>query len=174
MSHHHGHLQNVYFMHCLVPYYNDPTVTGASLRVQMRRLRPSVSLAPPQSLLAPSLAPHTRCRRHPRCPLGAVTPVEDLILRALWRAHGVGCDTLGNSGGRPGSLGPTGKTLTPSGPQSCDRIKQSASGTKRRVFIVETMGGYCGYLATVTGIAVGADAAYVFEDPFNIQDLKVS
>lgn len=36
------------------------------------------------------------------------------------------------------------------------------------------MGGYCGYLATVTGIAVGADAAYVFEDPFNIHDLKVS
>lgn len=36
------------------------------------------------------------------------------------------------------------------------------------------MGGYCGYLATVTGIAVGADAAYIFEDPFNIQDLKVS
>lgn len=42
------------------------------------------------------------------------------------------------------------------------------------MFIVETMGGYCGYLATVTGIAVGADAAYIFEDPFNIQDLKVS
>ncbi|XP_077851603.1 ATP-dependent 6-phosphofructokinase, liver type isoform X7 [Macaca mulatta] len=58
--------------------------------------------------------------------------------------------------------------------ESCDRIKQSASGTKRRVFIVETMGGYCGYLATVTGIAVGADAAYVFEDPFNIHDLKVN
>ncbi|XP_005070759.1 ATP-dependent 6-phosphofructokinase, liver type isoform X1 [Mesocricetus auratus] len=58
--------------------------------------------------------------------------------------------------------------------ESCDRIKQSASGTKRRVFIVETMGGYCGYLATVTGIAVGADAAYVFEDPFNIHDLKAN
>lgn len=42
------------------------------------------------------------------------------------------------------------------------------------MFIVETMGGYCGYLATVTGIAVGADAAYIFEDPFNIQELKVS
>lgn len=70
---------------------------------------------------------------------------------------------------------PLGRTLTtPGAPQSCDRIKQSASGTKRRVFIVETMGGYCGYLATVTGIAVGADAAYIFEDPFNIQDLKVS
>uniref|UniRef100_A0A8C0JAY5 Phosphofructokinase, liver type n=1 Tax=Chelonoidis abingdonii TaxID=106734 RepID=A0A8C0JAY5_CHEAB len=58
--------------------------------------------------------------------------------------------------------------------QSCDRIKQSASGTKRRVFIVETMGGYCGYLSTVTGIAVGADAAYVYEDPFTIHDLKVN
>uniref|UniRef100_A0A8C5RGB1 Phosphofructokinase, liver type n=1 Tax=Laticauda laticaudata TaxID=8630 RepID=A0A8C5RGB1_LATLA len=56
----------------------------------------------------------------------------------------------------------------------CDRIKQSASGTKRRVFIVETMGGYCGYLSTVTGIAVGADAAYIYEDPFTIHDLKAN
>lgn len=57
--------------------------------------------------------------------------------------------------------------------QGCDKIKQSASGTKRRVFVVETMGGYCGYLATSTAIAVGADAAYIFEEPFNIYDLKV-
>lgn len=57
--------------------------------------------------------------------------------------------------------------------QGCDKIKQSATGTKRRVFVVETMGGFCGYLATCTGIAVGADAAYIFEDPFNIHDLKV-
>ena len=33
----------------------------------------------------------------------------------------------------------------------CDRIRQSAQGTKRRVFIVETMGGYSGYLATMAG-----------------------
>lgn len=33
----------------------------------------------------------------------------------------------------------------------CDRIRQSAQGTKRRVFIIETMGGYCGYLATMAG-----------------------
>ncbi|KAK2098110.1 hypothetical protein P7K49_023561 [Saguinus oedipus] len=58
--------------------------------------------------------------------------------------------------------------------ERCDHIKQSASGTKRRVFIMETMGGYCGYLATVTSIAVGADAAYIFEDPFNIHDLKAN
>ena len=38
---------------------------------------------------------------------------------------------------------------------------------------METMGGYCGYLATTTGIAVGADAAYIFEDSFSINDLKV-
>lgn len=36
------------------------------------------------------------------------------------------------------------------------------------------MGGYCGYLATSTGIAVGADAAYIYEEQFNIHDLKVS
>uniref|UniRef100_A0A7N8X1V2 ATP-dependent 6-phosphofructokinase n=1 Tax=Mastacembelus armatus TaxID=205130 RepID=A0A7N8X1V2_9TELE len=57
---------------------------------------------------------------------------------------------------------------------TCDRIKQSAAGTKRRVFIVETMGGYCGYLATMAGLASGADAAYVFEDPFNIHDLQIN
>ncbi|KAL3237255.1 hypothetical protein MRX96_048227 [Rhipicephalus microplus] len=37
----------------------------------------------------------------------------------------------------------------------CDRIRQSAQGTKRRVFVVETMGGYCGYLATLAGLAGG-------------------
>ncbi|XP_034088215.1 ATP-dependent 6-phosphofructokinase, liver type [Gymnodraco acuticeps] len=58
--------------------------------------------------------------------------------------------------------------------QGCDKIKQSATGTKRRVFVVETMGGFCGYLATSTGIAVGADAAYIFEDPFNIHDLTTN
>ncbi|CAH1247924.1 PFKM [Branchiostoma lanceolatum] len=54
----------------------------------------------------------------------------------------------------------------------CDRIKQSASGTKRRVFVVETMGGYCGYLATLAGLAGGADAAYIFEERFGMRDLQ--
>uniref|UniRef100_A0A3B3X3Q4 6-phosphofructokinase n=1 Tax=Poecilia mexicana TaxID=48701 RepID=A0A3B3X3Q4_9TELE len=57
---------------------------------------------------------------------------------------------------------------------TCDRIKQSASGTKRRVFIIETMGGYCGYLATVGGLAAGADAAYIYEEPFDIRDLQAN
>uniref|UniRef100_UPI003AB0D2FF phosphofructokinase, muscle b isoform X6 n=1 Tax=Centroberyx gerrardi TaxID=166262 RepID=UPI003AB0D2FF len=57
---------------------------------------------------------------------------------------------------------------------TCDRIKQSAAGTKRRVFIVETMGGHCGYLATMAGMASGADAAYIYEEPFNIHDLEMN
>uniref|UniRef100_A0A674NXM9 6-phosphofructokinase n=1 Tax=Takifugu rubripes TaxID=31033 RepID=A0A674NXM9_TAKRU len=56
----------------------------------------------------------------------------------------------------------------------CDKIKQSASGTKSRVFVVETMGGYSGYLATTAGIATGADAVYIYEDPFNIHDLTTN
>ncbi|KAK5640541.1 hypothetical protein RI129_011352 [Pyrocoelia pectoralis] len=54
----------------------------------------------------------------------------------------------------------------------CDRIRQSAQGTKRRVFIIETMGGFCGYLATLAGLAGGADAAYIFEEKFSIKDLQ--
>jgi len=53
----------------------------------------------------------------------------------------------------------------------CDRIRQSAQGTRRRVFIVETMGGYSGYLATMAGLAGGADAAYIHEEKFGIHDL---
>ncbi|XP_063076122.1 ATP-dependent 6-phosphofructokinase, platelet type-like [Engraulis encrasicolus] len=58
--------------------------------------------------------------------------------------------------------------------ETCDRIKQSASGTKRRVFIIETMGGYCGYLASIGGLAAGADAAYIYEEPFDIRDLQMN
>ncbi|KAM9321611.1 ATP-dependent 6-phosphofructokinase, muscle type [Gastrophryne carolinensis] len=57
---------------------------------------------------------------------------------------------------------------------TCDRIKQSAAGTKRRVFIIETMGGYCGYLATMAALAAGADAAYIYEEPFTIRDLQTN
>lgn len=52
-----------------------------------------------------------------------------------------------------------------------DKIKQSATGTKRRVFIVETMGGYCGYLATLSALASGADNAYIFEEKFGVLDI---
>uniref|UniRef100_A0A2K5Y0A6 Phosphofructokinase domain-containing protein n=2 Tax=Mandrillus leucophaeus TaxID=9568 RepID=A0A2K5Y0A6_MANLE len=34
------------------------------------------------------------------------------------------------------------------------------------------MGGYCDYLANMGGLAAGADAAYIFEEPFDIGDLQ--
>uniref|UniRef100_A0A915KP99 6-phosphofructokinase n=1 Tax=Romanomermis culicivorax TaxID=13658 RepID=A0A915KP99_ROMCU len=52
-----------------------------------------------------------------------------------------------------------------------DKIKQSATGTRRRVFIIETMGGYCGYLATVSALSSGADNAYIFEEKFTVDDM---
>ncbi|KAL4003214.1 6-phosphofructokinase [Acanthocheilonema viteae] len=52
-----------------------------------------------------------------------------------------------------------------------DKIKQSATGSKRRVFIIETMGNYCGYLATLSAMASGADAAYIYEEIFNVHEL---
>ena len=35
------------------------------------------------------------------------------------------------------------------------------------------MGGFCGYLATMSGLAGGADAAYIYEEKFTIKDLQV-
>lgn len=54
---------------------------------------------------------------------------------------------------------------------ACDTIKQSATSNRKRVFVVETQGGYCGYLATMGGLAAGADTAYISEEEFNIHDL---
>lgn len=45
--------------------------------------------------------------------------------------------------------------------------------SRKRVFVIETMGGYCGYLATMGGLAGGADAAYIYEEPVSIGDLQV-
>lgn len=36
------------------------------------------------------------------------------------------------------------------------------------------MGGHCGYLATMAGLSAGADAAYIYEEKFDIADLEVS
>lgn len=37
---------------------------------------------------------------------------------------------------------------------ACDAIKQSASASRNRVFVVETQGGQCGYIATLGALAV--------------------
>lgn len=53
-----------------------------------------------------------------------------------------------------------------------DTLKQSAHASRKRVFVVETMGGYCGFLATMACLAGGADAAYIFEEKPTIEDLQ--
>ncbi|MCH8614327.1 6-phosphofructokinase [Arsenicicoccus dermatophilus] len=54
---------------------------------------------------------------------------------------------------------------------SIDRIKQSASA-RRRCFVVETMGRYCGYLALMGGLAGGAERVYLHEEGITLDDLQ--
>lgn len=54
----------------------------------------------------------------------------------------------------------------------CDIIRQSASSTRRRVFVVETQGGKSGYIATTAGLSVGATAVYIPEEGINIKTLS--
>jgi 6-phosphofructokinase len=36
------------------------------------------------------------------------------------------------------------------------------------VFIVEIMGGFCGYLTAMSAVASGSDVAYISEQPFHV------
>ncbi|KAL5365264.1 phosphofructokinase-domain-containing protein [Aspergillus floccosus] len=53
----------------------------------------------------------------------------------------------------------------------CDAIRQSASSTRRRVFVIETQGGKSGYIATTAGLSVGAVAVYIPEEGVDIKML---
>jgi 6-phosphofructokinase 1 len=53
-----------------------------------------------------------------------------------------------------------------------DKIKQSAVAS-RRVFVVEVMGGDCGYLALISGLSTGAERAYLPEEGISLADLQV-
>ena len=55
--------------------------------------------------------------------------------------------------------------------QYCDAIKQSASASRRRVFVIETQGGRSGYIATLAGLSVGALAVYTPEEGIDIKML---
>ncbi|KKY27061.1 putative 6-phosphofructokinase alpha subunit [Phaeomoniella chlamydospora] len=56
--------------------------------------------------------------------------------------------------------------------QFCDAIRQSASSTRRRVFVIETQGGRSGYIATMAGLAIGALCVYIPEEGINIKMLS--
>jgi 6-phosphofructokinase 1 len=53
----------------------------------------------------------------------------------------------------------------------CDKIKQSASATRRRVFVIETQGGRSGYVTTLAGLGVGASAVYTPEEGISLDML---
>ncbi|CAO3608042.1 unnamed protein product [Mucor hiemalis] len=55
---------------------------------------------------------------------------------------------------------------------SCDAIVQSAQSSRRRVFVVEVMGGRSGYLAVEAGLAVGATTVYIPEEGINLSRLQ--
>ncbi|MCB0209708.1 MAG: 6-phosphofructokinase [Anaerolineae bacterium] len=52
-----------------------------------------------------------------------------------------------------------------------DKIKQSAVAS-HRCFVVEVMGRNCGYLALMSGLATGAERAYLAEEGVSIADLQ--
>jgi 6-phosphofructokinase 1 len=54
--------------------------------------------------------------------------------------------------------------------QAVDKIKETAVASQR-VFVVEVMGRYCGYLALMSAMATGAERVYMREDGLTAQDL---
>ena len=68
--------------------------------------------------------------------------------------YSIGCDTALN-------------TIT----NVCDSIKQSASASKSRAFVVDVQGGYCGFLATLSGIACGATYSYIHEEGISLSNI---
>jgi 6-phosphofructokinase 1 len=52
-----------------------------------------------------------------------------------------------------------------------DKIKESAVAS-RRCFVVEVMGGDCGYLALISGLATGAERVYLPEEGVSLADLQ--
>ena len=52
-----------------------------------------------------------------------------------------------------------------------DKIKDTA-GSTHRAFIIEVMGGDCGYLPLMSALACGAEQAYLPEDGISLEDLR--
>ncbi|KAG0046438.1 6-phosphofructokinase, alpha subunit [Gryganskiella cystojenkinii] len=55
---------------------------------------------------------------------------------------------------------------------ACDAIKQSATASRKRVFVVEVHGGKSGFLAVMSGLAVGATSVYIPEEGINLTRLQ--
>lgn len=55
----------------------------------------------------------------------------------------------------------------------CDIVKQSASATRNRAFVIEVQGGNSGYIATYASLACGALASYVPEEGIDLAQLEL-
>ena len=55
--------------------------------------------------------------------------------------------------------------------EMCDCIKQSASSSRKRLFVVDVQGGHCGYLATVSSLITGGTHSYIHEEGVKLADL---
>ncbi|KAF9585607.1 6-phosphofructokinase, alpha subunit [Lunasporangiospora selenospora] len=56
--------------------------------------------------------------------------------------------------------------------EACDALKQSATASRKRVFVVEVHGGKSGFLAVMSGLAVGATSVYIPEEGVNLIRLQ--
>ncbi|KAI7820007.1 6-phosphofructokinase [Gamsiella multidivaricata] len=56
--------------------------------------------------------------------------------------------------------------------EACDAIKQSATASRKRVFVVEVHGGKSGFLAVMSGLAVGATSVYIPEEGISLTRLQ--
>lgn len=54
----------------------------------------------------------------------------------------------------------------------CDAVKQSASSSRRRVFVIEVQGGNCGFIASFCGLVTGALAVYTPEVKVNLKSVQ--
>lgn len=55
----------------------------------------------------------------------------------------------------------------------CDVVKQSASATRDRAFVIEVQGGNSGYIATFASLISGAQASYVPEEGIDLDQLEM-
>lgn len=56
--------------------------------------------------------------------------------------------------------------------EAVDRLKQSAIGSRHRVFFVEVMGRRCGWLARSAAVGCGAELVYTDEEPITLERLQ--
>lgn len=132
---------------------NESELDEVARTLESQRMDALIVIGGWQGYEAASLLVHER-RRHPsfNIPILCIPATIDNNLPGA--EFSIGADTALNS-------------IT----EAVDKIKQSAVASNW-VFVVEVMGGYCGYLALLGAIATGAERVYLHEDDVRLHDLQ--